>query len=451
MSPGGPVPAPGGRGPSVSNAEALRAWVRVALNSFGGPAGQIAVVHRIVVEEKRWLSEERFLHALSYCMLLPGPEAQQLATYVGWLLHGVRGGLVAGCLFIAPGFLSILALSLLYVGFRETPVVAGLFYGVKPAVIAVVISAVLRLARRALTGPAAVAVAGGALVAILAFGVSFPLVVLAAALTGFLLDRGRATGGVLGSSDADADDERPSLTSVIGTAALWSAIWLTPLALLWIWLGPGHVFVQEGLFFSKAAVVTFGGAYSVLTYVAQQAVETFRWLEPGQMLDGLGMAETTPGPLIQVVQFVGFMGAYDSPGSLSPVVSAVIGSIVTTWVTFAPCFLFIFAGAPFIESLRRNRPISAALRGITAAVVGVVLHLAIWFGLHTLFGQVRSVGLGPASILVPVPSTLDWRSSSIALGACFALFRLGAGMTLTLAGGALMGIVLFLLGGGPTP
>ncbi|MCZ6915144.1 MAG: chromate efflux transporter [Gemmatimonadetes bacterium] len=424
---------------AVTRGEAFRVWVRVALQSFGGPAGQIAVMHRVIVDEKRWLSESRFLHALSYCMLLPGPEAQQLTTYVGWLLHGVRGGLIAGCLFIAPGFLSILALSILYAGFRDVGLVEGLFFGLKPAVMAVVFEAVVRLKRRALTEKESVVVAGAAFVAIFFFGVPFPLIVVAAALTGLLVLRARE----LPRADRALDSvPRPSLGSAARTLVLWLAIWLVPLGALFVVLGPEQVFVQEGVFFSKVAVVTFGGAYAVLTYVAQQAVDAFQWLGPGEMLDGLGMAETTPGPLIQVVQFVGFLGAYRHAGGLDPMTAGIIGSIVTTWATFAPCFLFIFVGAPFVEHLRENRALSAALRGITAAVVGVVLNLAVWFALHTLFGEVGSFELGFTQLLIPDPATLDWSAVTIAGGAMLAMFRYKAGMMPTLGGAALMGVIV---------
>jgi chromate transporter len=419
--------------------------VRVALQSFGGPAGQIAVIHRLVVDERKWLSESRFLHALSYCMLLPGPEAQQLATYIGWLLHGVRGGLIAGCLFILPGFISILLLSLLYAAYRDVGVVAGLFYGLKPAVIAVVFQAVARLRRRALTGSLTALLAVAAFLAIFVFGVPFPVIILVAALVGLVAGR----SSPVEPADASGSDEHPATAPSFGaaarTAALWLAIWLVPLAALIALLGPGHVFVREGLFFSRAAVVTFGGAYAVLSYVAQQAVESFGWLAPGEMLDGLGMAETTPGPLIQVVQFVGFMGAWRHAGALDPMLSGLIGSIVTTWVTFAPCFLFIFVGAPFIEHLRQNRALTSALRGITGAVVGVVLNLAVWFAIHALFGEVRTIDMGPARLLVPDPATVDWGALAIAAGALVALLRFRTGMLPTLAAAGLAGIVIAAL------
>jgi chromate transporter len=424
----------------VSLGQLRHLFVRVALQSCVGPAGQIAVLHRLVVQEKQWLSESRFLHALSYCMLLPGPEAQQLSTYVGWLLGGVRGGLIAGLLFIAPGFLSIMALSVLYAGYREVGFVAGLFYGLKPAVLAVVLEALHRLRRRALTSRVSLVIAACAFAALFVFDIPFPAIVLGAALIGVMANSLRpVAGSPAGTIEAAG---RPSLIAAGRTATLWLAIWLAPLILLYAALGPAHVFVQEGVFFSKAALVTFGGAYSVLSYVAQQAVDTYGWLAPGQMLDGLGMAETTPGPLIQVVQFVGFMGAYGQPGRLTPLTAGLIGSVVTTWVTFAPCFLFIFVGAPFVEYVRHNRWLTAALSGISAAVVGVVLNLAVWFALHTLFAELRTIEAGPITLLRPVVSTLDSGAALIGLAALLAVFRWKIGLLPLLGGAALAGVVL---------
>lgn len=428
----------------VSSREALRVWARVAVQSFGGPAGQISVIHRIVVDEKRWLSEDRFLHALSYCMLLPGPEAQQLATYIGWLLRGVRGGLVAGGLFILPGFLSIMALSVLYAEYRELGVVAGLFLGLKPAVMAVVFEALLRLKRRALKGRFDILLAGLAFVAIFFFQIPFPIIIIGAAVAGVL---GRSAVGEsfrTHGAHPDVAAQRPSLRTAGWTALCWLAIWSVPFVILFVAVDPQHVFVLEAVFFSKAAVVTFGGAYAVLSYVAQQVVETYQWLAPGEMLDGLGMAETTPGPLIQVVQFVGFMGAYRHSVGLDPLMAGVIGAIVTTWVTFAPCFLFIFVGAPFVEYLREKRALNAALRGITAAVVGVVLNLGIWFALHTLFGDLESRDVGPARVLVPTFGSLNWTAVFIGTGAVLALFKWKWGMMRTLVGAAIAGVVLNL-------
>lgn len=430
----------------VSLSAASRVWARVALQSFGGPAGQIGVIHRLVVDERGWVSESRFLHALSYCMMLPGPEAQQLTTYLGWRLHGVRGGLIAGTLFIVPGFVSILALSVLYAEFRNLGWVAGLFFGLKPAVLAVVVEAVLRLRRRALTRRSSLVIAACAFVAIFAFGVPFPLIVLAAAAAGVLVERWSAPYEEVPDPVEAGSTFLPPWKRSARTALLWLAIWLVPVVALRLALGPGHVFVTQGVFFSKAAVVTFGGAYAVLSYVAQQAVEVYEWLAPNEMLDGLGMAETTPGPLIQVVQFVGFMGAFRHPGALDPVVAGVIGSVVTTWVTFVPCFLFVFLGAPYVEFLRKHEPLNAALRGVTAAVVGVVVNLAAWFALHTLFREVAQMELGPIRLAIPRLASLDWRALAIALGALVAMLGFRLGMIRTLIGAAAAGVLLWRLG-----
>lgn len=428
-------------GPAVPRAEATRAWARVAAQSFGGPAGQIAVIHRVVVEEKRWLTEAQFLHALGYCMLLPGPEAQQLVTYIGWRLHGVRGGLVAGLLFILPGFVAILGLSILYLAFGALGVVAALFAGLKPAVVAVVIEALARLRRRALTEPGAGWIAVAAFVAIFAFQVPFPLIVVLAAVAGYLLlPRAAAAPGADPVPAAP-----PPIGGLVRTTLAWLAIWWLPVLALRVFLGSGHILVQEAGFFSRAAVVTFGGAYAVLAYLAQQAVEVFGWLSPGEMLDGLGLAESTPGPLIMVTQFVGYLAAARGM-DLPPVLGGLAGSVVTTWVTFAPCFLFIFAGAPYVEWLRGHRGLAAAMAGIMAAVAGVVLNLAVWFGLHVGFGEVSEVALGPMRLAWPVWATVDPVAMAIGAGAAVALLRFRAGMSVVLAGGAGLGVIRWALG-----
>ncbi len=444
------------RAPVVAFREAWGVWARVAALSFGGPAGQIAVMQRILVDEKRWVSEERFLHALNYCMLLPGPEAQQLATYVGWLLHRARGGLVAGLLFVLPGFVSILALSVLYAELGDTAVVAAIFFGLKPAVLAIVVEALIRLGRRALRSTAKVLIAAAALTSIFVFEVPFPWIVVGAGAIGWLGGAWRvlglsspdraASGADPATSDAAAA-ERPALGRSVRVALLWLAVWWAPVLALWALLGAESVYVREGLFFSKASVVTFGGAYAVLAYIAQRAVEDFGWLAPGEMLDGLGMAETTPGPLIQVVQFVGFMGAYRNPGALEPIVAGVLGSVVTTWVTFAPCFLWIFLGAPYIEWLRGRKALSNALSAVTAAVVGVILNLALWFALHTLFSQVEEVSMGPARWLVPVWESVDPGALLIAVAAFVAIFGLRWGMLRTLLAGIVAGLVWTTIAG----
>lgn len=446
----------------ISFAEAFRVWVRIGILSFGGPAGQIALMHRVLVEERRWISESRFLHALNYCMLLPGPEAQQLATYVGWLLHRTLGGLVAGILFVLPGAMVMLGLSVLYAGFREFTIVEAVFFGIKAAVLAVVIEAVLRIGKRALRNRIMGALAAAAFAAIFFLAVPFPIIVIAAALIGFFGGKLRpdtfltASGlktsvnqvGHGGAADAVLDDgtlehTQPSAARAIKIAVICLGLWLGPIVLLWSWLGLADVYVQEGLFFSKMAVVTFGGAYAVLAYVAQQAVEAHGWLAPGEMLDGLGMAETTPGPLIMVVQFVGFMGAYRNPGPLDPMLAGGLGAVLTTWVTFVPCFLWIFLGAPYIEALRGNRLLTAALSAITAAIVGVVMNLAVWFGLHVVFGQVDEIYISGVRLFVPVWESVNLAALILTAAALVAMLNFKVGMIPTLAGSAILGALYF--------
>ena len=455
--------AAGGRTPPdwVTLAEARPVWLRVAALSFGGPAGQIAVMHRILVEERRWISENRFLHALNFCTLLPGPEAQQLATYVGWLMHGTRGGLVAGGLFVLPGLLAIMALSWIYALYGDVGLVAGLFFGLKAAVLAIVAQAVQRIGRRALKSRVMIALAAVSFVALLLFGVPFPLVVLTAGLTGYVGGRrglpqfqpgaghgasGQDDGGpyLLGDDDLSQGHVTPKQT--LRVLAVWAALWLLPVVAVLAAFGPGHVFGQIALFFSEMAMVTFGGAYAVLAYVAQQAVEHRHWLKPGEMLDGLGLAETTPGPLIMVTQFVGFLAAFRNPGSLAPLLAGTLGGLLTTWVTFAPCFLWIFVGAPHIERLRGNRALSGALSAITAAVVGVILSLAVWFAVHTIFAAVHPVSAGPLRIDAPVLASLNPVALLLSAAALIAVFRFRIGMVATLAACSGAGVVLRLTG-----
>ncbi len=437
--------------------EAVRTWARVAALSFGGPAGQIALMHRVLVDEKEWISEERFLHALNYCMLLPGPEAQQLATYIGWLLHRTRGGLVAGTLFILPGFIAILALSILYAEYQQSGAVQALFFGLKPAVMAIVVEAVLRIGRRVLKNGVMASLAVLSFVGIFFFGVPFPVLILSAAVIGyiggrvrpdrFVVIKGHGGSSVAAESTAEAvvHSVNPSWRRSLRITALFLTLWFGPLVALWLSLGANSVLVQEGIFFSKAAVVTFGGAYAVLAYIAQQAVERFGWLQPGEMLDGLGMAETTPGPLIMVVQFVGFMGAYRNPGPFDPLVAGILGSLVTTWVTFVPCFFWIFLGAPYIERLRGNRNLTAALSAVTAAVVGVIANLAVWFSLHTLFGRVHTESIAGMRLLLPDLATISWPACAVAVLAFLLTFYWKAGMALTLATSAAAGALLYFL------
>jgi chromate transporter len=399
--------------------EATRTWFAISLQTFGGPAGQIAVMQHKLVDEKRWIGQKRFLHALNYCMLLPGPEAQQLAIYVGWLLNGTVGGLIAGVLFVVPGVIALLALSALYVGAGSTTLVTGVFAGLAPAVIAIVVQAVHRVGKRALHHPLLVAMAVGSFLALTVFRVPFPIVIVVAGLLGWLVGL-RLPAFAQSKDQADSSDAPPPLISddalhhdtrspgrSVQILLAGLVLWFAPVALAAILFSRDSVFVAQGLFFSGAAVVTFGGAYAVLAYVAHQAVNVYGWLNAGEMVRGLALAETTPGPLIMVVQFVAFVGAYRDPGSLSPWVAAVLASLLVTWVTFVPCFLFIFLGAPYVERLRSNHHLTAALTGITAAVVGVIANLAVFFALHNLFDRSRREAWGPVDLDLPVLSTWD--------------------------------------------
>jgi chromate transporter len=420
-------------------------------------------MHRILVEEKRWIGERRFLHALNYCMVLPGPEAQQLATYIGWLLHGTRGGLVAGSLFVLPGFVSILALSILYAGFRDLTVVQGLFFGVQAAVLAVVLQALVRIGRRALRNSRMIAIGAGAFVAIFFLTLPFPLIIVAAACLGLLGGRLDPASFALGHGHGAAEDDdagaggaasdaatleapEASIQRALRVSAVWLALWFVPLIAIIAVLGTEDVFARIGIFFSQLAVVTFGGAYAVLAYMAQAAVETYGWLEPGEMLDGLGMAETTPGPLIQVVQFVAFMGAFRDAGGLDPYVAGILASLLATWVTFVPCFLWIFLGAPYVERLRENRAVAAALSAITAAVVGVMLNLAAWFAIHVLFAVVREERLYGVRWLIPEPDSVRSASLVVAVVAAVLLIRYRIGALPVIGAAAAAGVVLHLLG-----
>jgi chromate transporter len=418
---------------------------RIGVLSFGGPAGQIGMMHRTLVEERRWLSEERFLHALNYCMLLPGPEAQQLATYIGWLMFGVRGGIIAGLLFVLPGLAVIIALSSAYALYQDTSWLTGLFFGLKAAVLAIVVEAVIRLSRKTLKSRLLLGIAAAAFIALFFFGLPFPLVVLLAGLAGFVAAK---MNGYLPHSTADAADLPKPQTplAAIATLILWIAVWQLPLLVLWIFSAP------EGLaamftFFSKMAMVTFGGAYAVLAYVAQVAVEDYGWLKPGEMLDGLALAETTPGPLVLVLSFVGFLVGFREAAGLGPVTGGVIGALLVAWATFVPSFIWIFAGAPYIERLRGNPVLSAALSAITAAVVGVILNLAIWFGLHVLFREVEQISLWPAAglrLFWPVWTTLDPLAFLLFVVSAFLLFRMKIGMVPVLAVSAVVGLAVRL-------
>ncbi len=438
----------------ISFREALRVWSYIGLNSFGGPAGQIALMHRVLVEEKRWVGEQRFLHALNYCMLLPGPEAQQLAVYIGWLLHGYAGGLAAGLLFVVPGFFAMLGLSILYASYGSLGPVSAAFFGLKAAVLSVVVEAVLRIGKRALKNPAMKGVAAVSFIGIFLFSIPFPLIVATAGLVGLAGGRiwppffvsAPTAGGGGGAVDQLLEAEvpphtRPSLPRALWVAAVGLSLWLVPVFALYVSSSGQSVYSHIATFFSKTAVVTFGGAYAVLAYIAQAAVEQYGWMKPGEMLDGLGLAETTPGPLIMVVEFVGFLAAYRNPGALPPLWAGCLGAVLTTWVTFAPCFLWIFVGAPWVEWLRGNRVWSAALSTITAAVVGVVLNLSLWFSLHVIFTEIGS-WKGPLGMALPVPvwESLDVGALLISVGAMVATLRFHVGILKVLGASAGAGI-----------
>jgi len=437
--------------------EATKAWLLISLQTFGGPAGQIAVMQRELVDERRWIGERRFLHALSYCMLLPGPEAQQLAIYTGWLLNGWAGGIIAGVLFVVPGVLALLALSWLYVAQGDTAVVTGLFLGLAPAVVAVVVQAVVRIGGRALTHRALVALAVAAFVALAVLGLPFPVVVLGAGLVGWLVGRRRPDVMVPKPRPDPPDavsplvpDEAlhhapPSARRNLTILVLGVAVWVAPVLLALVLAGSGSVFVDQGLFFGGMALVTFGGAYAVLSYVAQAAVGTYGWLSAGEMTRGLALAESTPGPLIMVVQFVAFLGAYRAPGGLDPLAAALLGSLLVTWVTFVPCFLFIFLGAPYVERLRGNAGLSAALTGVTAAVVGVIANLALFFAVHTLFTDTRRAGWEHLGLLLPVWDGFVWESFLVLAVALVLIFRLRWSVLRTLGVCALLGLGLSLV------
>ncbi|MGW9454155.1 chromate efflux transporter [Streptomyces sp. NPDC055632] len=455
--PGKADQAPAG-GDVIPLRQAARAWFAISWQTFGGPAGQIAVMQRALVEDKRWIGQQRFNHALSYCMLLPGPEAQQLAIYTGWLLNGTRGGLIAGTLFVLPGVLALLALSALYVAFGSSTALIGVFAGLAPAVVAIVVQAVSRVAKRSLTHPLLIALAAVSFAALALFSVPFPAVIAAAAFAGWLIGRykpdalkppagyGSGDGPVPLIPDDALHHEQPSRRRTWRILAAGLLLWAVPVAAVALLTGTGSVFTTQGLFFSGTALVTFGGAYAVLAFVAQQAVQTYGWLSAKEMVSGLALAETTPGPLIMVVQFVAFLGAYRDPGSLDPWAAALLGALLTTWVTFVPCFLFIFLGAPYIERLRGNRRISAALTGITAAVVGVIANLALYFAEHALFTDVDDKSFGPLHLSLPDLTTLRPTALAITVIAVLLIFKLRWSVLRTLGICAAVGLGAALTG-----
>jgi chromate transporter len=434
---------------AVPFGEALRVWLKIGCIGFGGPAGQIALMHRILVDEKKWVDESRYLHALNFCMLLPGPEAQKLATYVGWLLHGTRGGLTAGILFVLPGAFVMLGVSLLYALGRGIPVVDGALFGIKAAVLVIVVEALIRIGRRSLKTRLLIGLAGAAFVGIFFLDLSFPLIVAGAAAIGFVV--AQSSPGLLGlkAGAGSVTGPAPGRWRQAATATgVGLVLWWAPVALAVVMLGSDHVLVDIGAFFSKLAVVSFGGAYALLAYMAQEAVETYHWMTAPEMVDGLGLAETLPGPLIKVTQFVGFLGAYRDAAPFSPVTAGVLGSAMATWVTFAPPMLLIFAGAPFIEQLRSNQRLSGALAAITAAVVGVILNLTVWFALHVLFARVEEMHAGPLRWYAFDPLAIDLKVSALALIAAVLAFVLHRGLLEMVAIMAVLGIAVRLAFGG---
>jgi chromate transporter len=429
--------------------EAFRFWLKLGFISFGGPAGQIAIMQTELVDRRRWISQSRFLHALNYCMLLPGPEAHQLAIYIGWLLHGTAGGITAGALFVIPSIFVLWSLSFIYAAYGTLPWIAAIFYGLKPVVVAIVTAAVFRIGRKALKNEVMWAIAALAFAAIFFLKVPFPTIIIGAGLLGLVggrfwpakfdvisADHGSSKpeneNSVIDDEHEPPEHAKPSLARAVRVSGIWLTAWWAPVLLAGILFGTGHTIFQEGIFFSKAAVVTFGGAYAVLPYVAQHAVDNFHWLKPGQMMDGLGLAETTPGPLIMVLQFVGFMGGWNQPGQLSPLVTATMGGLITTWVTFIPSFLWVFLGGPHIEQLRGNKRITMALSAVTAAVVGVILNLAVWFGLHVVHPENR----------------IDWFAIALGVAALIAMLRWKLGVIPVIIAGGVVGLVYSVIRGG---
>jgi chromate transporter len=421
--------------------EAVRFWLKLGFISFGGPSGQIAMMHAELVEKKRWIDNSRFLHALNFCMLLPGPEAIQLAIYIGWLWHRTWGGIVAGALFLIPSIFLLWTLSYIYVAFGHVAWIAAVFYGLKPAVLAIVAVAVIRIGRRALQNSMMWVIAGVAFIAIYFFRVPFPAIIVMAGLLGlaggkilpryFSVASADVPKSTFSERDAVSAQTRPSVSRALKVCTTSILLWWLPIALAGVWLGTQHAIFREGIFFSKAAMVTFGGAYAVLPYVSQQAVENYHWLGPGQMLDGLGLAETTPGPLIMVLQFVGFLGAWNQPGDLPPLLAATLGALITTWATFVPCFLWILLGAPYIEKLRGNESLTSALSTVTAAVVGVILNLAVWFGLHVIF---------------PRSGNVDWFAVAVCAVAFIGMLRWKWDIVSVVLGSGLLGLIYTLVG-----
>ncbi len=420
----------------------MRVFARIGCLSFGGPAGQIALMHGEIVEKHKWVDEEQYLHALNFCHLLPGPEAQQLATWIGWRLHGLKGGLAAGLLFVIPGALIMLALSSLYALAANLDWFAALFLGIKAAVLAIVVQALIRIGGRALNTRFKQALAVAAFLALFLFNLPFPLVLLGAGAMGMIVAAYRPDWLALKSGSGTDASPRPSFAVMSRTALLWLAIWAVPMVLVLVILGQDHVLWDVGVFFSQLAIVTFGGAYAVLAYMAQEAMQTYGWLHAGEMADGLGLAETTPGPLILVTQHVGFLAAFRSPEPFSPIVAGIFGAALTTWVTFAPCFLWIFTFAPWIERLQHATRLKGGLAALTAAVVGVIANLSVWFALHVLFARVTIAVVGPMQLNLPDWATFDWRAGVLSVLAAVILFALKWSIFRMLAVLAVAGLAL---------
>jgi chromate transporter len=447
---------------TISISQASRVWAKIGLTSFGGPAGQIALMHQELVEKNRWISEERFLNALNFCMLLPGPEAQQLSIYLGWLLHKTRGGLIAGLLFILPGFLCILLLSLIYVSFGNTLVLNAVFFGLKAAVLAIVIQAIVRIGKKTLKNSLMISVAITSFLALYFLHIAFPLIILGAALIGIIGQRllpgcfvttTTASQNISAtySIDTQIDQQNPeriqaSLLRSIKTLLVWLIIWAIPVIAIFIAFGTQSVLGKQAIFFSQTAVFSFGGAYAVLTYVAQRVVDDYHWISPREMVDGLALAETTPGPLIMVLQFVAFVAAYRHQTELSPITAGILASILTVWVTFAPCFLWIFLGAPYIEKLRSNARLQAALKTITAAVVGVIANLSLWFALHTLFGDTQPVQWNFIEFELPQWASIQWPMFAIMALALIAIIKLNLSTMKTMLICTVLGLMTYGLG-----
>ena len=420
----------------------MRVFARIGCLSFGGPAGQIALMHGEIVEKHKWVDEEQYLHALNFCHLLPGPEAQQLATWIGWRLHGLKGGLAAGLLFVIPGALIMLALSSLYALAANLDWFAALFLGIKAAVLAIVVQALIRIGGRALNTRFKQALAVAAFLALFLFNLPFPLVLLGAGAMGMIVAAYRPDWLALKSGSGTDASPRPSFAVMSRTVLLWLAIWAVPMVLVLVILGQDHVLWDVGVFFSQLAIVTFGGAYAVLAYMAQEAMQTYGWLHAGEMADGLGLAETTPGPLILVTQHVGFLAAFRSPEPFSPIVAGIFGAALTTWVTFAPCFLWIFTFAPWIERLQHATRLKGGLAALTAAVVGVIANLSVWFALHVLFARVTIAVVGPMQLNLPDWATFDWRAGVLSVLAAVILFALKWSIFRMLAVLAVAGLAL---------